>query len=181
MQKSRQRLGCVFSDPHLLVSVCQDGTVIVHTIRRGQFLRTLRPPGDSCVPAQISELQVGMEGHIVVQTSLEERSHRKVFEWWNVYARRNACSTCLCLYQNSVFSYRASTPFTFTQWMAACCLPSPQRSRWPLSTWCPNTSFLEPCRAASTYGIYTGKEAAACLQSFSCDVCVLPHWLWSVR
>lgn len=55
--------------------------MIVHTIRRGQFLRSLRPPGDSCVPAQISQLQVGMEGHIVVQTSLEERSHREVQQY----------------------------------------------------------------------------------------------------
>lgn len=68
----------MFTDPHLLFTVRQDGTVIVHTVRRGQFLRTLRPPGDSCVPAQISQLQVGMEGHIVVQTSLEERPNRKV-------------------------------------------------------------------------------------------------------
>lgn len=52
--------------------------MIVHTIRRGQFLRSLRPPVESSVPAQISELHVGMEGHIVVQTSLEECSHRKV-------------------------------------------------------------------------------------------------------
>lgn len=62
----------------LLLSVCQDGTVIVYTIRRGQFLRSLRPTVESSVPAQISELHVGMEGHIVVQTSLEECSHRKV-------------------------------------------------------------------------------------------------------
>lgn len=61
-----------------LCSLRQDGTVIVHTVRRGQVLRTLRPPGNSCVPAQISALQVGMEGHIVVQTALEERSNRKV-------------------------------------------------------------------------------------------------------
>lgn len=67
--------------PPLLFTACQDGTVIVHTVRRGQFLRTLKPPGDSCVPAQISELQVGMEGHIVVQTSLEERPNRKVHEY----------------------------------------------------------------------------------------------------
>lgn len=52
--------------------------MIVHTIRRGQFLRSLRPPLESSVPAQISELQVGMEGHIVVQTSLEGHSRRKV-------------------------------------------------------------------------------------------------------
>uniref|UniRef100_A0A671WQ36 Neurobeachin like 2 n=1 Tax=Sparus aurata TaxID=8175 RepID=A0A671WQ36_SPAAU len=74
-----QEVTCVAISTELdmAVSGSKDGTVIVHTVRRGQFLRTLRPPGDSCVPAQISELQVGMEGHIVVQTSLEERPHRK--------------------------------------------------------------------------------------------------------
>ncbi|XP_020504158.2 neurobeachin-like protein 2 isoform X1 [Labrus bergylta] len=74
-----QEVTCVAISTELdmAVSGSKDGTVIVHTVRRGQFLRTLRPPGDSCVPAQISELQVGMEGHIVVQTSLEERSHRR--------------------------------------------------------------------------------------------------------
>ncbi|XP_041797544.1 neurobeachin-like protein 2 isoform X1 [Chelmon rostratus] len=74
-----QEVTCVAISTELdmAVSGSKDGTVIVHTVRRGQFLRTLRPPSDSCVPAQISELQVGMEGHIVVQTSLEERSHRK--------------------------------------------------------------------------------------------------------
>lgn len=69
----------------VLLSVFQDGTVIVHTIRRGQFLRSLRPPVESSVLAQISELHVGMEGHIVVQTSLEECAHRKVklyAQWW---------------------------------------------------------------------------------------------------
>ncbi|KAM3613566.1 uncharacterized protein V6R79_001520 [Siganus canaliculatus] len=74
-----QEVTCVAISTELdmAVSGSKDGTVIVHTIRRGEFLRTLRPPGYSCVPAQISELQVGMEGHIVVQTSVEERSHRK--------------------------------------------------------------------------------------------------------
>uniref|UniRef100_A0A672J8G5 Neurobeachin-like protein 2 n=1 Tax=Salarias fasciatus TaxID=181472 RepID=A0A672J8G5_SALFA len=74
-----QEVTCVAISTELdmAVSGSKDGTVIVHTVRRGQFLRTLRPPGDSSVPAQISELQVGMEGHIVVQTSLEECSHRK--------------------------------------------------------------------------------------------------------
>lgn len=70
--------------PSLTLPCCslgQDGTVIVHSVRRGQFLRTLHPPGDSCVPAVISELRVGMEGHIVVQTSLGEGSHRKVLQY----------------------------------------------------------------------------------------------------
>uniref|UniRef100_A0A4W6DRB4 Neurobeachin-like protein 2 n=1 Tax=Lates calcarifer TaxID=8187 RepID=A0A4W6DRB4_LATCA len=74
-----QEVTCVAISTELdmAVSGSKDGTVIVHTVRRGQFLRTLRPPGNSCVPAQISELQVGMEGHIVVQTSPEECSNRK--------------------------------------------------------------------------------------------------------
>lgn len=63
--------------------------MIVHTIRRGQFLRSLRPPGDSSVPAHISQLQVGMEGHMVVQTSLEERCHREVRSPW----RKHTLST----------------------------------------------------------------------------------------
>uniref|UniRef100_A0A2I4B951 Neurobeachin-like protein 2 n=1 Tax=Austrofundulus limnaeus TaxID=52670 RepID=A0A2I4B951_AUSLI len=74
-----QEVTCVAISTELdmAVSGSKDGTVIVHTIRRGQFLRTLRPPGESSVPSQISELQVGMEGHMVVQTSQEERPHRK--------------------------------------------------------------------------------------------------------
>ncbi|XP_034030839.1 neurobeachin-like protein 2 isoform X2 [Thalassophryne amazonica] len=74
-----QEVTCVAISTELdmAVSGSKDGTVIVHTIRRGQFLRSLHSPEDSCVPAQISRLQVGLEGHIVVQTSLEERSMRK--------------------------------------------------------------------------------------------------------
>ncbi|XP_058503253.1 neurobeachin-like protein 2 isoform X2 [Solea solea] len=74
-----QEVTCVAISTELdmAVSGSKDGTVIVHSVRQGQFLRTLRPPGNSCVPAEISALQVGMEGHIVVQTSLEERCNRK--------------------------------------------------------------------------------------------------------
>lgn len=78
--------------------------MIVHTVRRGQFLRTLRPPGDSCVPAQISELQVGMEGHIVVQTSLEERSHRKVNEHIQ-YKQKHAHKVSQSVYGNIKFLF----------------------------------------------------------------------------
>ncbi|XP_072317552.1 neurobeachin-like protein 2 isoform X1 [Eucyclogobius newberryi] len=74
-----QEVTCVAISTELdmAVSGSKDGTVIVHSIRRGQFLRSLGPPSDANVTAQISELQVGMEGHIVVQTSLEECSYRK--------------------------------------------------------------------------------------------------------
>ncbi|XP_061144614.1 neurobeachin-like protein 2 isoform X1 [Syngnathus typhle] len=66
-----QEVTCVAISTELdmAVSGSKDGTVIVHTIRRGHYLRTLRPPGE---PSYISKLQVGMEGHVVVQTSRGE-------------------------------------------------------------------------------------------------------------
>lgn len=94
----------------------------VHTIRRGQFLRSLRPPGDSCVPAEISQLQVGMEGHIVVQTSLEERSHREVQQYTLTMYCHGHKNTQSYKFLNMFIIkfcflslYRASTPFMFTQ------------------------------------------------------------------
>ncbi|KAM9488840.1 neurobeachin-like protein 2 isoform 2-T2 [Clarias gariepinus] len=55
----------------MAVSGSKDGTVIVHSIRRGQYLRTLHPPYESCISVRVNQLQVGMEGHMVVQTILE--------------------------------------------------------------------------------------------------------------
>ncbi|CAL8247132.1 unnamed protein product [Lota lota] len=74
-----QEVTCVAISTELdmAVSGSKDGTVIVHSVRRGQFLRTLRPPGESVVPAHISQLLVGMEGHIVVHTALEGRPTAK--------------------------------------------------------------------------------------------------------
>lgn len=74
-----QEVTCVAISTELdmAVSGSKDGSVIVHTVRRGQYVRTLRPPGDGNIRAPITALQVGMEGHIVVQTSQEKRSHRK--------------------------------------------------------------------------------------------------------
>lgn len=152
----------IFNEALLVLPVCQDGTVIVHTVRRGQFLRTLRPPNESCIPTQISGLQVGMEGHIVVQTSLEERSNKKARPV-NIYFLMHSnvrllFSFRLCHYPNVAYSCRASTPFMFTQWTAVCCLLSPWRSRWLHSTWCLNMSSWELFKATSTFGTYTGKE-----------------------
>lgn len=108
---------CIFTDTHSLFILCQDGTVVVHTVRRGLFLRTLRPPSDSCVPAQISALQVGMEGHIVVQTSQDERSNRKVCECiqcTGIDTLKKVSQPPFGQYSNSTYSYRASTPFMCT-------------------------------------------------------------------
>ncbi len=61
-----------------LASLAQDGTIIMHSVRRGQYLRTLRPPCESCLSTSVAHLEVGMEGHIVAQTVIEGRSAGKV-------------------------------------------------------------------------------------------------------
>ncbi|MEQ2239137.1 Neurobeachin-like protein 2 [Ilyodon furcidens] len=83
-----QEVTCVAISTELdmAISGSKDGTVIVHTVRRGQFLRTLRPPGDVNLCSPIAALQVGMEGHIVVQKSQEECSHRKGKHSIHVYS-----------------------------------------------------------------------------------------------
>ncbi|XP_069051092.1 neurobeachin-like protein 2 [Lepisosteus oculatus] len=74
-----QEVTCVAISTELdmAVSGSKDGTVIVHTVRRGQLLRTLRPPCESCSAASVTELAVSMEGHIVTQTVIEGRSPHK--------------------------------------------------------------------------------------------------------
>ncbi|KAF7245735.1 Neurobeachin-like protein 2 [Varanus komodoensis] len=61
----------------MAVSGSKDGTIIVHTIRRGQFMRSLKPPCESSLPVTISNLAVGHEGQIVVQTTVEGRASLK--------------------------------------------------------------------------------------------------------
>ncbi|XP_069501900.1 neurobeachin-like protein 2 isoform X3 [Ambystoma mexicanum] len=61
----------------MTVSGSKDGTIIVHTLRRGQFMKSLRPPCESTLPMTISNLVVGLEGQIVAQTTIEGRSSLK--------------------------------------------------------------------------------------------------------
>ncbi|XP_068091322.1 neurobeachin-like protein 2 isoform X2 [Hyperolius riggenbachi] len=61
----------------MAVSGSKDGTVIVHTIRRGQFMRCIKPPCESSLPLTISHLAVGLEGQIVFQSTIEGRSSLK--------------------------------------------------------------------------------------------------------
>uniref|UniRef100_A0A3B1JKF6 Neurobeachin beta-propeller domain-containing protein n=1 Tax=Astyanax mexicanus TaxID=7994 RepID=A0A3B1JKF6_ASTMX len=61
----------------MAVSGSKDGTVIMHSVRRGQYLRTLRPPCESFYSARVAQLQVGMEGHMVAQTVMEGRTAGK--------------------------------------------------------------------------------------------------------
>ncbi|XP_053138750.1 neurobeachin-like protein 1 isoform X2 [Hemicordylus capensis] len=61
----------------MAVSGARDGTVIVHSIRKGQYMRTLRPPRESSLLLTIPNLAVSWEGHIVVHTSIEGKTTLK--------------------------------------------------------------------------------------------------------
>ncbi|NXR74405.1 NBEL2 protein, partial [Pycnonotus jocosus] len=61
----------------MAVSGSKDGTIITHTVRRGLFIRSLRPPGESCPPAVLCHLAVGPEGQVVAQTAVGQPSCSK--------------------------------------------------------------------------------------------------------
>ncbi|KAM3822734.1 neurobeachin-like protein 2 isoform 1-T1 [Vipera latastei] len=61
----------------MAVSGSKDGTILVHTIWRGQFMMSLKPPWESSLPVTISNLVVGHEGQIVVQTAVGGRTSLK--------------------------------------------------------------------------------------------------------
>ncbi|NXJ97928.1 NBEL2 protein, partial [Corythaixoides concolor] len=58
----------------MAVSGSKDGTIIIHTIRRGLFIRSLRPPGECSPPAVLSHLAVGLEGQVVAQTTVGQQA-----------------------------------------------------------------------------------------------------------
>ncbi|XP_027763570.1 neurobeachin-like protein 2 [Empidonax traillii] len=57
----------------MAVSGSKDGTIITHTVRRGLFIRSVRPPGESCPPAVLAHLAVGPEGQVVAQSAAGQR------------------------------------------------------------------------------------------------------------
>ncbi|KAG9477212.1 hypothetical protein GDO78_002552 [Eleutherodactylus coqui] len=61
----------------MAVSGSRDGTVIIHTIRRGHYMRTLKPPTDSSLVMTIPNLAVSWDGHIVIHSSLEGKGTLK--------------------------------------------------------------------------------------------------------
>ncbi|XP_054827025.1 neurobeachin-like protein 1 [Eublepharis macularius] len=61
----------------MAVSGAKDGTVIVHSVRKGQFVRTLRPPCESSLLLTVPNLAVSWEGHVVVHTSIEGKTTLK--------------------------------------------------------------------------------------------------------
>lgn len=52
--------------------------MIIHTVRRGQFVAALRPPG-ATLPGPVSHLALGSEGQIVVLSSACERLGAQVW------------------------------------------------------------------------------------------------------
>ncbi|KAK2494368.1 hypothetical protein MC885_008980, partial [Smutsia gigantea] len=61
----------------MAVSGSRDGTVITHTIKKGQYMRTLRPPCESSLLLTIPNLAISWEGHIVIYSSTEEQTNLK--------------------------------------------------------------------------------------------------------
>ncbi|XP_046887347.1 neurobeachin-like protein 1 [Hypomesus transpacificus] len=61
----------------MAVSGSRDGTVIIHAVGRGQYLRSLRPPCESSLPVSILHLAVSWEGHLVVHTCVEGKATLK--------------------------------------------------------------------------------------------------------
>ncbi|XP_017652967.2 neurobeachin-like protein 2 isoform X2 [Nannospalax galili] len=69
----------------MAVSGSEDGTVIIHTVRRGQFVAALKPPG-ATLPGPVSHLALGSEGQIVVQSSAWERPGAQVTYSLHLYS-----------------------------------------------------------------------------------------------
>lgn len=52
--------------------------MIIHAVRRGQYMRCLRPPCDSSLPVSILHLAMSWEGHLLVHTCIEGKATLKV-------------------------------------------------------------------------------------------------------
>ncbi|KAJ8389791.1 hypothetical protein AAFF_G00114970 [Aldrovandia affinis] len=70
----------------MAVSGSRDGTVIIHTIRRGQYMRSLRPPCESSLPVSILHLAVSWEGRLLVHTCVEGKATLKDKNALHVYS-----------------------------------------------------------------------------------------------
>ncbi|XP_028319544.1 neurobeachin-like protein 1 isoform X2 [Gouania willdenowi] len=68
---------CISTELDMAVSGSRDGTVIIHTVRRGQYMRCLRPPCESSLPLTVLHLCVSWEGHLLVHTCLEGKASLK--------------------------------------------------------------------------------------------------------
>ncbi|XP_028841134.1 neurobeachin-like protein 2 isoform X3 [Denticeps clupeoides] len=94
-----QEVTCVAISTELdmAVSGSKDGTVIMHSVRRGQFLRSLRPACEGALSSSIADLQVGMEGHIVAQAIAKGRSGTKEKSSLHVYSVNGKLLASVCV------------------------------------------------------------------------------------
>ncbi|XP_044151242.1 neurobeachin-like protein 2 isoform X2 [Bufo gargarizans] len=81
----------------MAVTGSKDGAVLVHTIRRGQFMRCIKPPCESSLPLTISHLAVGLEGQIVFQSTIEGRSSLKDKFVLHLYSVNGKHLSSVCL------------------------------------------------------------------------------------
>ncbi|TRY98711.1 hypothetical protein DNTS_010265 [Danionella cerebrum] len=81
----------------MAVSGSRDGTVIIHTVRRGQYMRSLRPPCESSLPLSIMHLAISWEGHLVVHTCIEGKATLKDKNALHLYSvnGKHLCSVSL--------------------------------------------------------------------------------------
>lgn len=86
--------------------------MIIHTVRRGQFVAALRPPG-ATLPGPISHLALGSEGQIVVQSSACERPGAQVWGQGTQQRRRGNWNGGAVV--DVFLSSRSPTPCTCTQ------------------------------------------------------------------
>nr|XP_023698354.1 neurobeachin-like protein 1 isoform X3 [Paramormyrops kingsleyae] len=75
----------------MAVSGSRGGTVIIHTVRRGQYMRSLRPPCESSLPASILHLAVSWEGHLVVHSCIEGKASLKDKNALHLYSVNGKC------------------------------------------------------------------------------------------
>ena len=63
---SNQMSCYIFKNIRIVISFLQDGSVIIHTVRKGHYMRTLRPPHNMDYVMNIPMLAVDDMGHIIV-------------------------------------------------------------------------------------------------------------------
>uniref|UniRef100_A0A4W3HXW4 Neurobeachin-like protein 2 n=1 Tax=Callorhinchus milii TaxID=7868 RepID=A0A4W3HXW4_CALMI len=100
----------------MTVSGSKDGTVIIHTIRRGQYMRTLRPPCESSLPISIPNLAMSWEGHIIINTIIEGKSNLKVQFVHQLHGICSGAETALC---DHLYGWRGDCNYWLTLKLSA--------------------------------------------------------------
>ncbi|XP_058471810.1 neurobeachin-like protein 1 isoform X2 [Solea solea] len=125
----------------MAVSGSRDGTVIIHTVRRGQYMRCLRPPCDSSLPLSILHLAMSWEGHLLVHTCLEGKATLKDKNALHLYSvnGKHLCSetlkeqvTDVCVYGEHVVTGSEQGFLTIRDLYSLCLSSEPIAMRVPV-------------------------------------------------